>query len=275
MAYQEEEGTKLRRQSTKQAIALAMQGRWQEAAAVNKSLLEHFPEDVDAYNRLGRAYVELGDYSLAKEAYRKAMELDPFNSIAKKNLDRLAHLVETTASFEGGFHKVEPQQFIEEVGKAGVAGLYRLATPEVLAKLVAGVQVGLKIEGASLTVIDSRGEYLGQVEPKYALRLIKLMEGGNRYSAIIIISSAETVTVMIREIYQHPSQVGRLSFPPKGVEAFRPYVGDRIIRRELEYEQSLPGEPTYTIIGGEEMGEEIELLSEEASELDEETEDME
>ena len=88
MAYHEEERTRLRRQSTKQAIALAMQGRWREAVVANKSFLESFPNDVDAYNRLGRAHMELGEYALAREAYEKAVEIDSYNTIAKKNLNR-------------------------------------------------------------------------------------------------------------------------------------------------------------------------------------------
>ena len=114
-------------------------------------------------------------------------------------------------------------------------------------------------------------EYLGQVEPKHGQRLIKLMEGGNKYTATIISSTEEAVTVIIREIYQHPSQAGRLSFPPKGVESFRPYVGDRIIRRELEYEEALSGEPSYTIIGGEEA----EVLPEESPDIDDEVDNEE
>ena len=60
---------------------------------------------------------------------------------------------------------------------------------------------------------------------------------------------------MIREVYQNPSQAGRLSFPPRGVEPSRPYISDRMLRRELEYEESLSGETTYTVVGGEENGE--------------------
>ena len=265
MSYQEEERTRLKRQSSKQAIALAMEGRWGEAVAANKSLLESFPNDVDAYNRLGRAHMELGEYSLAKEAYERAVELDPYNIIAQKNLNRLSRLKEAEVSSEGNFYKVEPQQFIEEVGKAGIVNLYRLGPPEVLAKTVAGGRVNLKIDGPNLIAENSRGEYLGQVEPKYGQRLIKLMEGGNKYTATIISSTEEGVTVIIREVYQDPRQAGRFSFPSKGAESLRPYVGDRIIRRELEYEEALPGEPVYTIVGGEEA----ELLSEESPETDE------
>ena len=271
MSYQEEERTRLRRQSSKQAIALAMQGRWREAVAANKSLVESFPNDVDAHNRLGRAYMELGEYSLAREAYERAIELDPYNIIAKKNLDRLSHLGETVVSPGGGFHKVEPQQFIEEVGKAEVASLYRLAPPEILAKTVAGSRLNLKIDGPNLIVENSHREYLGQVEPRHGQRLIKLMEGGNKYTATIIRSTEEAVTVIIREVFQDPSQAGRLSFPSKGAENFWPYVGDRIIRRELEYEEALPGTPSYTIIGGDET----ELLSEESPDIDDEVDNEE
>ncbi len=275
MSYQEEERTRLRRQSSKQAVALAMQGRWREAVAANKSLLEHFPNDVDAYNRLGRALMELGEYASAREAYAKALEVDPYNTIAQKNFDRLSYLGETVASSEGGFDKVEPQQFIEEVGKAGVVNLHHLAPLEILARTVTGSRVNLKIDGPSLIVTDSRGEYLGQVDPKHGQRLIKLMERGNKYTASIISSTSEAVTVMIREVYQEPSLAGRFSFPLKGAEGFRSdagdRIGDRIIRRELEYEEALPGEPSYTIVGGEE----IELLTEEFVDTDDEIENEE
>jgi len=271
MTYQEEEQVRLRRQGSKQAIALAMQGRWREAVEVNKSLIESFPGDVDAYNRLGRAYMELGEYSQAREAYQRAIELAPYNTIAEKNLRRLSHLVEAPVSSEGDSHRVEPQHFIEEIGKAGVVGLYHLAPPEILARMVAGDRVYLKIDGSSLVVENGRGEYLGQVVPKHGRRLIKLMEGGNKYTAAILSSTEDKVSVIIREVYQHPSQVGRPSFPPKGVEGLRPHISDRIIRRELEYEEALPEEPGYTIIGGEEG----KLLPEESLETDNEADNEE
>jgi len=263
MTYQEEEQVRLRRRGSKQAIALAMQGRWREAVAANKSLIESFPSDVDAHNRLGRAYMELGECSRAKEAYSRALELDPYNIIAKKNLHRLSHLEEGVAGSGGTSHRVEPQHFIEETGKTGVVNLYRLAPRETLAKMVAGDRVYLKVDGSSLIVQDGRGEYLGQVEPRHGQRLIKLMKGGNKYTATVISSAEEMMTIIIREVYQAPSQTGQLSFPSKGFERIQPYVGDRIFKRELEYEGEVE-EPGYTIIGRDE----VELLAEESSDID-------
>ena len=272
MTYQGEEQVKLRRQSSKEAIALAMQGRWREAVAANMSIIGDFPNDADAHNRLGRAYMELGNYSQAREAYSRAIELDPYNAIAKKNLHRLSRLGEPLAGLEADSRTAEPQHFIEEVGKAGMVNLYRLASPEILARMVAGDRAYLKIDGAGLIVEDGRGEYLGEVEPKHAQRLIKLMVGGNRYTAAIVSSTEDTVTVIIREVYQDPSQAGQLSFPPQGFEAPRTYVGDRIIKRELEYEEAAVEKPGYTI--RDEEG--IEVPLEESLEGDDDkTEDEE
>jgi tetratricopeptide (TPR) repeat protein len=242
MSYEQEGQVRLKRQRSKQAIALAMQGRWREAIATNQEIIDSFPNDVEAHNRLGRAYMELGMYSQAKEAYGRAMELDPYNTIAKKNLQRLSHLGEVLVSSEEDSHKAEPHHFIEEVGKAGVVDLYRLGSQEILARTVAGDRVNLKIDGSSLVVENSRGEYLGQVEPKHGQRLIKLMEGGNKYTAAIISSAEDKITVIIREVYQDPSQAGELSFPPRGFNGLRPYVTNKIFRDELEYDEVLPEE---------------------------------
>ncbi|MCK5434589.1 MAG: tetratricopeptide repeat protein [Dehalococcoidales bacterium] len=264
MSYQEEGQVRPRRQLTKEAIALAMQGRWREAIAANISIIGSFPNDVGAYNRLGRAYMELGDYSRAKEAYERAMELDSYNVIATKNLHRLSCLGEAVVGLGSGSQKAEPQHFIEETGKAGVVDLYRLALPEILARMVAGDKVYLRIDGTSLVVEDGRGEYLGQVDPKQGRQLIKLMEGGNKYTAAIISSAEDMMSIVIREVYHDPSQAGRLSFPAKGIEELRPYVGERILRRELEYEEELVEEPGYTIVS--EDG--TELLPEESPDID-------
>lgn len=248
MSYQEEKQVRLRRQGSKHAIALAMQGRWREAVAVNKRLIESFPHDVDAYNRLGKAHMEMGEYPQAREAYSRAVELDRYSVIAKRNLRRLSHLGEAVASSESGSDKVEPQHFIEEIGKAGVIDLYHLAPLEILVRMVAGDRVYLKIDGSALVVENSRGECLGQVEPKHGQRLIKLMGGGNKYTAAVVSLTEDKISVIIREAYQHPSQAGQLSFSSQRFDGVQPYISDRVFRRELEDEEELSEIPGYTVV---------------------------
>jgi hypothetical protein len=257
MTRDEEKILRFKQQRSKEAIDLAMQARWQDAVSVNREIIESFPDDVDTYNRLGRAYMELGQYALAKEAYRRAVQLDPYNAIAARNLRRLNDLKDTGSAVIDT-ERVEPQQFIEEIGKAGVVALHELIPKEDRARLVAGDKVYLKANGSALVVETGRGEYLGKVDPKYGLRLVRLMLGGNQYTASVVKSTADMMTVIIRETYQHPSQAGKLSFPPKGMEEFRPYASDKLLK--LESEEGEEEDSGYTIIGGSE----IEVLPDES-----------
>ncbi|MFQ5827415.1 MAG: tetratricopeptide repeat protein, partial [Dehalococcoidia bacterium] len=235
--YRQDDKSGLRRQRTKEAIALAMQSRWQEAVAANRGIIESFPTDVDAYNRLGRALMELGEYAQAREAYSRSLELDPKNAIAVKNLNRLSSLKGGQPSAKGDSPRVVPDIFIEEMGRAGVVNLDALAPPEVLAGVGVGSEVFLRVDGQRLLVEDGRGACLGQVEPRHALRLIKLMEEGNRYTAAMASLSGQGARVLIKEVFQHPTQAGRLSFPLKEMEAFRSYIRDSMIKRELDDEE--------------------------------------
>ena len=264
MTYQEEEQSRLRRQNTREAINLALQGQWREAIDVNKSIIEMFPNDLEALNRLGRAHMELAQYTDAEAAYRRTLEIDSYNAIAQKNLQRLALLKKTRTTKQTAASKLEPQAFIEEIGKAGVVRLHDLPRADVLARVVAGDVVNLRVNGSNLVVETPLGGYLGHVEPRHAQRLIRLMKGGNKYSAAIVSSSERTVSVIIREVFQHPDQSGQLSFPTRGVEGARSDISDRVIRREIEQEESLLGESGYTVVGGEEA----EILPEEAPEDD-------
>src|SRR5437870_6733205 len=153
---QADDRIRLRRVLPEKAIALAMQNRWSEAADVNRKIIELYPNDADAYNRLGKAILEMGRYRDALTTYKKAIELDPNNMIAKKNIERLAHLAEKEpvavesgdgqakpANGEG--ERINPNIFIEETGKTGLTALFKLGEPAVILKLTAGDRVDLRV----------------------------------------------------------------------------------------------------------------------------------
>ncbi|MBM4453847.1 MAG: tetratricopeptide repeat protein [Chloroflexi bacterium] len=239
MPDREEDKARLRRKASQEAIALAMQSRWQEAVVVNQNIIDNFPTDVDAYNRMGRAYTELGEFAKAKEAYSKTLELDPDNAIAQKNLNRLSLLREPKVPMREERREVAPNLFIGEMGKAGVVNLQNLAPEEVLAQMAAGNRVNLKVRNGQLIVENEDGEYLGMVEPQHGLRLAKLMEGGNRYIAAIVSMDHDKARILVRETFQHPSQAGRLSFPVKAMEGFQPHVRDTLLRHGTVEEEAL------------------------------------
>ncbi|MEE9198760.1 MAG: tetratricopeptide repeat protein [Dehalococcoidia bacterium] len=218
---------------TKEAIALATRGQWEKAVQVNREIVVLSQGDVQAYNRLGKALMELGRYEEAQEAFNRGLEIAPNNMIAKKNLQKLSLLVEAGPARQGPQPQVPPHQFIEETGKTGVTKLVTPGPPEALARLGAGQPVRLRVEGKNLIVAGVSDEYIGQVEPRLAFRLLSLLEGGNRYEGAITSASQDGVMVILREVYQDPSQAGRVSFPSKSADDFRPDVKQSIIKHEL------------------------------------------
>ena len=244
MPEREEEKARNWRTRIQEAIKLAQENRWQEAVAANQSIVEVFPNDVDAYNRLGRAHIELGEYKKAKEAYGKALELSPSNSIAKKNLDRLALLKGAHVVKNEQRRKLPPNAFIAEIGKAGVVNLLEMAPQSVLVKMAPGEQVFLKIRNQDVAVENYKGEYLGLVEPEHGLRLAKLIKGGNQYIAAIVSMDNDKMKVIVRETLQHPSQRGKLSFPIRVAETYPAHVKDSLLRHSAGEDDGLE-EPDY------------------------------
>jgi len=238
---QAEEATRLKRQGAEQAIQLALESKWEEAVTLNRSILSVHEGDVDAWNRLGKSLLELGRYREAREAYAKSLDLEPGNSIAKRNLDRLATIPEEEQPRRAeAVAKVAQDLFIEEIGKSGLT-LLQGASPETLATLTAGDEVYLKPGDKLIQVEDIQGEVLGSLEPKLALRLLRLMEGGNRYAAAIKSVNDSRVELIIKETYRDPSQT-RLSFPAVGGEGVRPYIKESLLRLGDEEEDDLEEE---------------------------------
>jgi hypothetical protein len=220
-----------------QAIQLALQNRWDEAAAVNRSIISLFPSDIDAYNRLGKALMEMGEHEEARNAYMKTLALEPGNVIARKNLARLDAVKARRVRCDAA-RNLNPSLFIAESGKTGIVMLNDVSA-EKRVGLTAGDSVNLKLQGSSILVETPDGEALGEIEPKLGLRLSRLIEGGNRYVAAVAGLSDGEVRVIIREIYQHPSQQGRPSFPALTGDTFRPYVKERLLRHDVEDEEVL------------------------------------
>ena len=214
MAYrQTEDKVKTKQERTKRAIALAMQNHWPEAVALNRSLIEDFPGDLESYNRMGRALTELGRIDEAREAFRRVLEVSPHNTIARKNLDRLDQLGDNLPRHQPA-HRRATQAFIGESGKTLVTSLLNVAPSKTLARLTPGDDVNLELVGRRLNVREeASGDELGQVESKTASRLKRLMSGGNRYAATVKSVDERNLSIIIREVYKHPSQAGIVSFP--------------------------------------------------------------
>jgi len=249
-AYQSEDRLRIKRVRAEKAIQLAMQNRWSEATEVNRQIIELFPDDVDSHNRLGKALMELGQYPDARTAYGKAVKLDPSNTIAARNLQRLEQLAgEDAAAVQTA--PLDPRLFIEEAGKTVVTGLTDLAAGSVLVKLTAGDPLTLEHEGNILRLKDQSGETIGLIEPKLAQRIVRLIGMGNSYSAAVTGADDSSVRVIVRETHRDPSMGSRASFPMAvAPDSFRGYVKDSLLRYDLDDDEDL-GDDTDTEVEAE------------------------
>jgi tetratricopeptide (TPR) repeat protein len=228
-----QERARIKRVMADQAVELAMQSRWAEAAEINAQLIETYPKEVAAHNRLGKALLELTRYDDSREAYNHSLRIDPLNTIAQKNLLRLDKLMEESIVPEVSTTPVDPSLFIEETGRTTTTSLVELASAEILAKMNAGDVVELRVEGTSVLAYNAAGDALGRLEPKVRQRLIRLINMGNQYAAIVTSADDQSLRIILRETYRDPSMGSRPSFAPSG-DVFRGYARDSLLRYELD-----------------------------------------
>ena len=229
-----DERARLRKQMSDQAVKLAISSRWDEAVSVNREFIRVFGEEAEAYNRLGKALSEVGQVSEARKSYGRSLEIEPTNTIARRNLDRLGTMRDSAASAAAP-SQLDTRLFIEESGKAAVA-ILQAVNEEAAALLDAGDLVDLQVQGNAVNVVNMSGEYIGMVEPRIGLRLSKMMEAGNQYSAALLATG--DVRVMIRETFQAPAMIGRVSFPQavRSNAEVRAYTRKGLLRGEdLDY----------------------------------------
>ena len=227
-----------RAQYVDEAIELALANRWVEAVQVNRGIMDRFGPDEDTLNRLGKAYTELGQLTEATDAYKGTLKMNPVNPIAVKNLSKLQALrggqpVPTSKA------KVDVDAFIEETGKTSLTALHVHAEGDPCSKVAGGDPVKLIVAGDTMNVETSRGIYLGHLEHALGRRLIKFLEGGNRYSGAVATCDGGAVKIIVRETYQDPKFFGRPSFPIKrGRDEFRPYAKESLLTRNADVEET-------------------------------------
>ena len=232
------ERIKPRAQYVDEAIDLALQSKWAEAVQVNRGIMDRFGPDEDTLNRLGKGYTELGQLDDAIDAYKSTLKMNPVNPIAQKNLARLqasrgAQPVPTSKA------KVDVDAFIEETGKTALTALHVHTEGDPCAKVSGGDPVKLIVAGDTMNVETARGVALGHLEHALGRRLIKFLEGGNRYSGVVATCEGGAIKIIVRETYQDPKFFGRPSFPiKKGRDEFRPYAKESLLTRTADADEA-------------------------------------
>ena len=196
-----------------QAVAAALDADWTRAVELNAKILEAAPDDIEARNRIGRAYIEQGKLEEAKASFAEVLKAEPYNSIAIRGTQRTTALLEHHGKSVTTKTKTQPRLFIEDMGKTGILRLMNPAPPHVLFKYSPGADAELRESDGLIAVHARDGELLGFLEPKVGRRLIDLIRTGNQYVAAMVSNDQANARVAIREVFQSAENTSRISFP--------------------------------------------------------------
>lgn len=204
----------------KMAADAALSSNWPDAIAINQKILKSNHEDVEALNRLARAQVCSGEIDKAQKSYKKVLELDPYNIIASKSLNKINL---SNGSGNGKSVVFSPNLttlFLSEPGKTKVIGLLNLAPPAVLSVLNYGEEVRLNVKSHSVAVTTAESVYIGALPDDIAHKLIAFISGGNKYEAFVKSVTPKSLTIFVRETERSEKFTNQPSFQTNPISYF-------------------------------------------------------
>lgn len=194
------------------SVSAALSGNWEEAIKLNLQILKGSPKDVDALNRLSRAYAENCNIKKAKCTCEKVLKIDPFNSIATKAFAKWK-AIRSSAGKQSSGALVE--DFLEEPGKTKIISLMHLGDTKTINELNSGDEVKLDTHSHRVSVNTSDGKYLGRLPDDLSARLRTMIGSGNEYKAFVKCINPQDVKIFIKEI---KSTADVPSFPSEKIE---------------------------------------------------------
>lgn len=188
----------------KKAIEAAMSQNWEEAVKLNNEIIKEEPENIACMNRLGHALFEVGDLPKSKKTYQQVLEMDPYNVIAQKNIKKIESFKNglLPSNHTNGNCTISPALFLSEPGITQVVNLTKLAEPQKLLMLSPGTMITLVSKNRGIVVVDGDNGYLGALPDDIAHSLARFIKGGNKYQALVKSAKANSVTVLLREVFR-------------------------------------------------------------------------
>lgn len=199
------------------AVDMAIKNNWEEAIKLNLQILEEVDDDIEALNRLSRAYFETGDLSNAKKITNKVLSLDSANQIALRALQKYSQ--SKKVKIKNGFTNIDPSIFIEEPGKTKIVSLVNTGSKDVCLCLNCGEEVKIITYTHKLSVVNTTDKYIGKLPDDVSAKLKIFIKGGNKYKAFIKSVDGKSVKVLIKEVSKATKYKNVPSFPKSKSES--------------------------------------------------------
>lgn len=237
-----------------QAIEAAMQHQWQDAANLNALIIKKDKHNLSAYLRIGFAYLQLGKMNEAKKYYNKALRIQPKNIVALENLEKLKILSRKGINRIGIEKPVfNTEVFIDVPGKTKSLTLVNPGQKNIIARLISGQSLDLKVKKRKVEARTKANEYVGTLPDDISRRLIHFLKARSIYSTIIKEAGLNKIVVFIKEEKKGRGVVNHISFPHSIPKTQFVYNGDDDKSSEADDD----GAPDEDVVGWEKVAQEV------------------
>lgn len=196
----------------KEAIEAAMTSKWNEAIKINEKIIKKDKKNIDAYLRLGFAYLQKGEIKKSKEIYLKAKKFQPENYLIEENLEKIK-ILEAKKISQPSPANLNPYTFIEIPGKTKSVLLVNCGQKITLASLSIGQEVILIPKKRRIEIRTKNKEYIGCLPDDLSKRLNILIKAGSTFNAFIKEANLKTVIVFLKEKKRGKRVARYVSFP--------------------------------------------------------------
>jgi len=223
---------------TNLAIQASLSCNWKEAIKLNLQILRSESNDIDALNRLAKAYLQVGEKTKAESAYKRTLKIDKFNTIATKGLDSIKNFHGRPAITSQP--RILSSAFLEEPGTTKTVSLTRLGDSKTLGKLQPGDEVKLVAREHCVSVTSlSDNDYLGRLPDDLASKLRSFLKAGNTYQVWIksvdVIGkpqAKQAVKIFIKELHRSTKYRHTPSFPSTEKLTYAAFTPPELIHSE-------------------------------------------
>ncbi len=221
------------------AIQASLNHNWKEAIRLNLQILKNQSDNVDALNRLARAYLQTGLKTKAETTYKKVLRHDKFNSIALKSLSLIKNFKVVHSKGSASQASDFSRAFLEEPGTTKTVSLIRLGDYLVLSHLQPGDEVFLASREHCVSVITKSGDYIGRLPDDLASRMRLFIKAGSKYQvwakSVDVTDKSQNhqnVRIFIREISRGSKYAHNPSFPSSEKLTYAAFTPPELVHTE-------------------------------------------
>jgi tetratricopeptide (TPR) repeat protein len=192
----------------KSAIKEASNQNWERAKQINLAILNQQKNNIETLNRLGIAYIKLGQKQNAIKCFSHVIKISPNNIISQKNLQKL-HL----AGDKKISNTIDKKYLVNDSSKSiNLKFELNNKTSSLDNEIGAGDSLIIKHKEDSISIYKDK-ILLNVIKHTIAKRISKLIKLGNKYSCTVIGSNEKYIRVNIKEIFKSESTINIISFP--------------------------------------------------------------